>query len=76
VKKICTRPWAVDWDHDGDLDLLVGNFKGTFYLFKGEGKGKFSPDSEVVKTEGGEELQIDGAHSDPMMVDWDGDVDL
>ena len=76
VKKICTRPWAVDWDHDGDLDLLVGNFKGTFYLFEGEGKGEFKPESEVVMTEDGVELQIDGAHSDPMTVDWDGDGDL
>lgn len=41
TENICTRPSAVDWDSDGDLDLIVGNFAGSFYLFKGEGKGKF-----------------------------------
>jgi hypothetical protein len=75
TKKICTRPVATDWDRDGDLDLLVGNFKGTFYLFRGEGDGKFSPQAEPVMA-GGEELQIKGVHSDPFPVDWDGDGDL
>lgn len=75
VRGICTRPWAVDWDDDGDLDLLVGNFEGSFYLFRGEGEGQFQPGSEQILT-GSDPLRIDGAHSDPMMVDWDGDGDL
>ena len=45
TENICTRPVAVDWDGDEDLDLVVGNFAGSFYLFTGEGKGKFNPDS-------------------------------
>jgi hypothetical protein len=71
----CTRPFAVDWDGDGHLDLVVGNFAGTFYLFKGQGKGKFPPESEQIKAYG-QSLKNYGYHSDPFVVDWDGDGDL
>jgi hypothetical protein len=75
TEKICTRPFAVDWDGDGNLDLVVGNFAGSFYWFKGEGKGKFQPKPEAIKT-GSQPLKIEGHHSDPFVVDWDGDGDL
>lgn len=75
TKKICTRPFAVDWDRDGDLDLVVGNFEGSFYLFRGAGGGKFDPAPEVI-TSGESDLRITGAHSDPFVIDWDGDGDL
>ena len=75
IKNICTRPFAVDWDGDGHLDLVVGNFFGTFYLFKGQGKGEFQPVPEEIKA-GDQPLKIAGVHSDPFVVDWDGDGDL
>src|SRR5262245_51240415 len=75
IKNICTRPFAVDWDGDGDLDLVVGNFHGTFYVFTGEGKGKFLPKPEELKA-GDKPLAIEGHHSDPFVIDWDGDGDL
>lgn len=75
TKAICTRPFAVDWDGDGDLDLVVGNFEGTFHVFRGEGEGRFSPQSEPVLS-GDARLSIPGAHSDPFVIDWDGDGDL
>jgi hypothetical protein len=75
TEKICTRPFAADWDGDGHLDLVVGNFSGTFYWFKGEGKGKFQPKPEQIKS-GDKPLKINGAHSDPFIIDWDGDGDL
>jgi hypothetical protein len=75
TENICTRPFAVDWNGDGQLDLVVGNFSGTFYWFKGQGKGKFSPRPELIKA-GDSPLRIAGNHSDPFVIDWDGDGDL
>lgn len=75
TESICTRPYAVDWDGDGDLDLVAGNFTGTLYLFTGEGGGKFAPKPTPIKT-GEKRLQIKGHHSDPFVIDWDGDGDL
>ena len=71
TENICTRPFAVDWDADGQLDLVVGNFAGTFYWFKGLGKGNFIPKPEQIMA-GNEPLRIKGAHSDPFVIDWCG----
>ena len=75
VEAICTRPTAVDWNGDDKLDLLVGNFAGSFYLFEGNGEGKFNPKPTQIMVEG-KPLVVDGAHSDPFVVDWDSDGDL
>lgn len=74
VDRICTRPFACDLDADGDLDLVVGNFTGTFAVYHGEGKGRFSPTATWLEKDG-ERLQV-AAHSDPFLCDWDGDGDL
>ena len=72
---ICTRPTAVDWNGDGKLDLVVGNFEGGFYLFIGEGGGKFKPKPQRIMAGNGP-LKVPGHHGDPFVVDWDGDGDL
>ena len=72
--RICTRPFAVDYDGDGQLDIVAGNFTGTFGLFRGEGGGKFAPNATWLEGNDGP-LRVDG-HGDPFFVDWDGDGDL
>jgi hypothetical protein len=75
IENICTRPMAVDWNADGKLDLVVGNFAGSFYVFTGEGRGRFVPLPKKIMADGSP-LKIEGHHSDPFPVDWDGDGDL
>lgn len=74
IEKICTRPCAADLDGDGKLDLVVGNFGGTFAFFRGEGGGKFAPTSTWLQS-GTERLEVEH-HGDPVLADWDGDGDL
>jgi hypothetical protein len=73
--KICTRPTAVDLDGDGHLDIVSGNFTGTFVAFDGRGEGRFSPKHRMLLGADGRELSVP-MHSDPFFVDWDGDGDL
>ncbi|MCA8957389.1 MAG: VCBS repeat-containing protein [Planctomycetes bacterium] len=75
LPRICTRPTAVDLDGDGKLDIVSGNFEGTFVLFRGEGRGRFAPRSTRLVSKSGKPLKVD-AHSDPFFIDWDGDGDL
>jgi hypothetical protein len=75
TENICTRPFATDWDGDDHLDLVVGNFAGSFYWFKGQGQGQFEPKPEPIQA-GDSPLRIDGVHGDPFVVDWDADGDL
>ena len=65
VNNICTRPFAVDWDGDGHLDLVVGTFPGKFYLFKGQGSGKFLPKPEEMKA-GDQPLNFRGPSRRPV----------
>lgn len=76
VKNICTRPYAVDLNGDGKLDIVSGNFEGSFFYFAGEGKGVFGPKAAELTDDAGKPLRVESGHSDPFFVDWDKDGDL
>jgi hypothetical protein len=66
---------AVDWDDDGDLDLVLGSFEGNLYLRLNEGSAArpaFAAES-IVLTQDDEPLQISGGDCIPKIADWDGD---
>jgi hypothetical protein len=64
---------AVDWDNDGDLDLLRGNTAGTVEWWERQADGSLS-------LRAGEENPFEGIDvgwcSVPYAADWDGDGDL
>lgn len=65
---------AVDWDADGDLDLLIGCFSGELKLRVNEGTAKsasFATENIAVEA-AGEPLRVK-AHLCPVVADWDGD---
>jgi hypothetical protein len=74
IDRICTRPFAADLDGDGKLDIVAGNFAGTFAFFRGEGAGKFAPVASYLEADG-KRLKVP-MHGDPFLIDWDGDRDL
>jgi hypothetical protein len=68
-------PALVDWDDDGDLDLLVGGFDGTIHVFLNVGTRRapqFTGSNFRVQADG-KDLKIPGGHAAPVVVDWDGD---
>lgn len=70
-----TSAAAVDWDDDGDLDLLLGAYEGALYLCMNEGsktEPKFADHNLQVKA-GGKHLTIEGGLATPRICDWNQD---
>lgn len=67
---------AVDWDGDGDLDLLVGDIRGRVHLVPNEGTSKAYAFAEPrLLGAGGAPIDVKG-DAGPFAADWDGDGDL
>lgn len=71
----CVSAIAMDFDRDGDLDLLLGAKEGRLYLQRNEGKPG-APSFSGLNTQvhaGGKPLFVRGGLTAPRLVDWDGD---
>jgi hypothetical protein len=73
-------PVPVDWDSDGLLDLVVGSVDGLIHLYYNCGCGGgvppqfyLSPQGGVPTQENGNNLQVPGLRSSPVILDLDGD---
>jgi len=68
---------AVDWDGDGDLDLICGDIRGNVWLIPNEGSAAEPKYGGKVRLEaGGKSLTAPHGDSGPVVVDWDGDGTL
>ena len=62
-------PVHVDWDNDGDWDLLVGFYDGTVHVYENDG-GAVTDQGPLSTTAG---LLDVGTYATPEVVDWDND---
>lgn len=67
-----SAPFAVDWDGDGVLDLLVGDGEGRVWLFRGTTAGSLAVSAGVPLAADGQTFSV-GRHAAPFAVDWNGD---
>src|SRR5262249_54095636 len=66
---------VVDWDNDGDLDLVLGSYDGKILLRLNEGTRKkpaYATKNIPVKA-AGKDILVPGGHATPVIADWDGD---
>jgi hypothetical protein len=75
VESFGSWPAIVDWDADGDLDLLFGGYDGSLNLRINEGTRQspaFAASTTVISA-AGKPVQIPEGHCTPVVADWDGD---
>jgi FG-GAP-like repeat len=71
-----SSPFAVDWNGDGTLDLLVGTVAGEVYFIPNEGRGNQLAFGEPRRLGvNGKPIKVAGDAA-PVAADWDGDGKL
>jgi hypothetical protein len=68
--------FAVDWDGNGTVDLLVGNDLGEVYFIPNEGKGKEPAFGTPRRLEAAGQPITVSRDAAPVAADWDGDGKL
>jgi len=64
--------FAIDWNEDGQLDLLLGNVLGEVHLLPHEGGKPLSFGAAQRLEAGGQPLKVNGDAA-PVAADWDSD---
>jgi len=65
----------VDWDEDGDQDLILGAYEGALYICMNEGTAtepKFAATNQQLLANG-KHVTMVGGLATPRIVDWNGD---
>ena len=72
----CPVPYALDFDDDGDLDILLGSMDCEVLFVENIGSRKkpiYADKAQLLKTVDGKPIKPYRSKSDPEIADWDGD---
>ena len=67
----------IDWDNDGDLDIVIGNINGEVWYVPNEGtreKAAYGPKQPLKADD--KRVTCGGGDAGPTVADWDGDGKL